>query len=89
MAGLMGLGFGFSILSALEILYFATIRWIFHRHDAPPNTSLACAGDPTPAVTMDDNAQNEETKAYEWKDNLKFSDNNFKEQNNFFYSIHN
>lgn len=38
MAGLMGFGFGFSILSAIEIVYFMTIRWIFHRYNSPNET---------------------------------------------------
>lgn len=61
MAGLMGLGFGFSILSAVEILYFATVRWIFQRLDAPSNSSLS-SSDQTPSV-MDENIQENKNQA--------------------------
>ena len=61
MAGLMGLGFGFSILSAVEILYFTIVRWIFHRLDAPSNSSFS-SSDQTPSV-MDENIQENKNQA--------------------------
>lgn len=37
--GLFGLGFGFSILSAAELLYFLLIRWIYYWHQSRKTAS--------------------------------------------------
>ena len=35
MGGLLGLGFGFSVISGIEILYFFTIRWYLSKNESP------------------------------------------------------
>ena len=85
MAGLMGLGFGFSILSAVEILYFVTIRWIFHRHDTLLISSSLSSTDQTPTA-MDENIQENEANI-NWRDDSELPENSFQEESNIHYSI--
>ena len=84
MAGLMGLGFGFSILSAVEILYFVTIRWIFHRHDTPLISSLSSIDQPPSA--MDENNHENEANI-NFRDDSELPENSFREESNIHYSI--
>jgi len=39
--GLLGLGFGFSILSAAEVLYFVFVRWIYYRYQKKKRQTIA------------------------------------------------
>lgn len=38
--GLLGLGFGFSVISAIEVIYFFCIRWLFNDKQATVASSL-------------------------------------------------